>query len=152
MVILLPKYTVEVLKDEDMQWFVETAAVNMMVEEANRPDLVNIENMYTLASMGAIAGTAFVAKVDGVNAGVIGGVITPNMFNPTIKTLAEVFWYVLPEYRQSRVGAMLLKEFIAQEWKADEISMSLLASSKLKQESLIKKGFRLVEYNFIKRK
>jgi hypothetical protein len=153
MVILLPKYTIEVLADKDMEWFVETACVNMLKYETLREDLVNVDNLYMLASLTAISGTSFVVKVDGVNAGAIGGILSPNLFNPDITTLSELFWYVLPEYREGRVGAMLLNKFLeVGDEQADEISMSLLISSKLKKESLFKKGFVLQEYSFIKRK
>lgn len=145
----LPKYTVEVLTDEDMDWFVNTACVSMLVHELKKPELVNIENLYTLASLGAIRETAFVAKKDGVAVGAIAGLLTPNIYNPDIKILGEMFWYVLPEHRNGRAGLMLLKAFTkCADEIADESALSLLSSSEVNHKTLARSGYHLMEYGF----
>lgn len=147
----MPKYTVEHLTDVDMEWFVETAAVKMLTDEAGKPEYVNIPNLYSLASLGAIAGTAFVAKCDGVPVGALGGIVSGNPFNPDIKTLTEVFWYVLPEHRNSRVGLMLLNEYMNKaEQVADESTLSLLSTSKVNNASYEKRGYMYTEQTFRK--
>lgn len=147
----LHKITVEALKEEDMVWFVETAAVNMLRYELKREELVNLDGLYDLAYLAMDTGTAFVAKSDGVCVGAIGGLLIPNLFNPKLTCLAEVFWYVLPEYRQSRAGLLLLKAFSDKgEASADETSLSLLGSSQLKVATLEKRGFMLSEFAFRK--
>jgi hypothetical protein len=142
---------VEVLTEADMQWFVETAAVNMLRDEVQREELIDVDTLYKLAQMGLETQTAFVAKVDGVCVGAIGGLLLPNIFNPRLSTLAEVFWYVLPEHRQSRAGLLLLNAFTARGVEvADETTLCLLGSSEIKMKTLEKRGFYLGEFAFRK--
>jgi len=145
------KYEVVPLSDSDMEWFVETAAVRMLKEEVNRPEYVDIENLYVLASTGAISGTAFVVKKEGNPVGAIGGILSPHLFNPKMRMLTEVFWYVLPEYRNTRAGLLLLDAYSKKaEEVSDEASFSLLKTSTVKKETLERKGFEFREYAFCK--
>lgn len=145
----MPKYTVEHLSDLDMEWFVETAAVNMLKDELKKPEYVDIENLYVLASTGALSGTAFVAKCDGIPVGALGGIVSPNLFNPSITIVTEVFWYVLPEYRNTRAGLLLLQAYgEACEKVADESSLSLLTTSQVNIKSIERKGYKLCENAF----
>lgn len=147
----LPKWVVEKLSDEDMEWFVETAAVRMLVDEVRKPEYVNIPNLYVLASTSAITETAFVVKKDGIPVGAIGGILSPTLFNPDLTVLTEVFWYVLPEYRSSRAGLLLFNVYTERaEEVADEASFSLLTTSTIKKETLERKGFQFCEYAFRK--
>lgn len=145
------KYEVVPLTDEDMEWFVETAAVRMLEDEVGKPEYVNIPNLYMLASTAAITETAFVMKIDGVSVGAIGGILSPTLFNPDMTILTEVFWYVLPEYRNTRAGLMLFNKYSERaEEVADEASFSLLTTSTVKKETLERKGFKFCEYAFRK--
>lgn len=145
----MSKITVEVLQVEDFEWFTEVAAVRMLEDELKRPELVNMDNIRELATRGMFDGTAFVAKQGSMCVGAIGGLLVPNIFNSKLKTLAEVFWYVLPDYRNSRAGLLLLKAF---EEKADEIAdestLCLLPSSTVNMGTLEKRGFYLSEFAF----
>lgn len=151
MVIQSHKITVEPLKIEDMLWFAEVAAVRMLTEEVKRPELVNLNQIYGLSSKGMKEGTAFVAKSGYDCVGAIGAVLTPNIFNPDITTLAEVFWWVDPIYRNTRAGALLLKtlENRANE-VADEMTLSLLSTSTINIKTLEKRGFQMGEFAFRK--
>jgi len=106
-----------------------------------------------LVDKGVSDGTCFVCAKDGIPVGVLGALIVPNLYNPEYITLAEAFWYVLPEYRETRAGAMLLKAFHDRASEiANEATMSLLIeSSVIKIESLEKRGFMLKEFGFVKR-
>lgn len=145
------KITVEVLQEQDMEWFVETAATRMLTEELKKPEYVNTESLYVLATMGALSETAWVAKKDGVPIGALGVIKVPNVYNPTLETLAEMFWYVPPEHRKSRAGLMLLDAYTK---KAEELNieatMSLLPSSLVNEKTLAKRGFVLGEHAFRK--
>lgn len=144
-------FTVEPLKEDDILWFVEVAAVNMLVEEVRRPELVNLEQLYGLSFKGLQEGTAFVVKKDGECVGALGAILLPNLFNPEIRTLAEIFWYVLPSYRNTRAGAMLLNAFDKKAVEvADEATLSLLGSSSINIKTLEKRGFHLGEFAFRK--
>jgi hypothetical protein len=87
-----------------------------------------------------------IADKDGERAGLICGVLTTNMFNPKVRVLSEVFWWVAKPFRKSRAGYLLLKEYI--EWgrnNSDWILLSSIISSKIREKSLEKLGFRLQE-------
>lgn len=143
---------VETLTEKDLEWFVEVAAVNMLIEEVKRPELVNIDNMYGLALKGIQDGTGFVVKSNEECVGALGALLLPNLFNPNITTLAEIFWYVLPEYRNTRAGALLLAAFSNKaEEVADEATLSLLGSSEVNIRTLEKRGFLLGEFAFRKK-
>lgn len=143
--------TVQPLGLDDIEWFVEVAAVRMLQEELKRPELVNLDQLYTLAGKGMQDGTAWVAKGFNGNVGALGSILTPNPFNPVFTTLAEIFWWVDPSYRESRAGYLLFKEFDARASViANEATMSLLPSSVVSIKSLEKRKFMLGEFGFRK--
>lgn len=147
------KTIVEPLSDKSLDWFVNVAAVSMILYEVKRPELVNITQLYALANQGKTDGTAFVTRIGKEYTGAIGAILTPNLFNPKLSTLMEVFWYVLPEYRNTRAGLLLLRQLekCGQE-KADETNMCLLVDSPVSIESLEKRGFEMKEIAFRKGK
>lgn len=147
---VMSKYTVELLKEEDFEWCVEVASVRMLTEEVKRPELVDIPTLYLIVRKMYLDKSAVVAKVDGEYAGAIGGYLHPNILNPNIATMAELMWYVLPEYRRTRVGALLLREYdkITNSSPAHEATLSLLGDSPIKVSSLEKRGFKQEELAF----
>lgn len=143
--------TVELLKEADLMWFSEVAAVRMLTDELKRPELVHMPQIYTLALKGMSGETAWVAKKDGTPIGALGAILVPNVFNPELTTLAEMFWFVLPEYRNTRAGGLLLLALDkAGQEKADEITLSLLPSSTVGIKTLEKRDFHLSEFGFRK--
>lgn len=147
----LSKYVIEDLQKEDVEWAVEEAATRMLIEELKRPNLVNHTRLYNLTIKTIEQRTVLVAKVDGKPAGIIAGLIIPNLYNPEITECVEMFWYVLPEYRSSRVGLLLLNKFIERgEELADNVTISLLKGSPVNFKTLEKRGFVNTEYGFIK--
>lgn len=83
-----------------------------------------------------------VAVQDETRVGFIAGLSTDHLFNPSMKTLSELFWWVTPEYRSSRAGAMLLQAFMDIGKNFDWVLMTLEDKSPVKPESLIKRGFK----------
>jgi RimJ/RimL family protein N-acetyltransferase len=82
--------------------------------------------------------------------GFIAGMIMPHLFNPSIRTLMELFWWVSPEHRGSRAGLMLLNAFT--DWgkaNVDWVTLSLEHDSPIKEESMVKRGYRLKERAFL---
>lgn len=147
----LPKITVEKLQIKDLEWFVEVAATRMLLEELKRPELLNEDHIYRVSHYGMTSGTCLVAKIDNTPIGAIGAILAPNMFNPDIKTLVEIFWYVLPEYRKGRAGAMLLMAFEDLGGEvADESTLSLLGTSEIASSSLERRGWYAGEVAFRK--
>lgn len=139
------------LDDSNIEWFIETAAVNMLTDELKRPELINLDRIYSLAKKGMEDKAAFLAKHGDVYCGAIGGLLHGNLFNPDHLTLAEIFWYVLPQYRNGRAGYMLLQAF---DKRASEIAndsvLSLLSSSEININGLEKRGFKMAESSFRK--
>lgn len=152
MEIPLPKYVVKQLTKEMLPWFIETAAVRMLVDELKRPELLNIENFYSLGNLSLSANASFIVYADDEPVGAIGGILVPNLFNPSLKTLCEIFWYVSPDHRNTRAGYLLLKALSDRaEEIADELTVSLLPSSEVNIDALEKKGFKFEELAFRKR-
>lgn len=147
----MSRITVSVIKEEDVEWLVETAAVKMLEDELLRPELINFKQLYLLAEKVLLEGSAFIAKDEDVYVGALAAILVPNLYNPDIKTFAELFWYVLPTYRNTRAGFLLLSAFDTKAKEcADESTLSLLGSSTINTETLSKRGFILNEYAFRK--
>lgn len=147
----LPKYTVDKLSFEMLPWFVEVAAVNMLKDELKKPELVHLPELYRLAKVGMDWGTAFVVYDGSVPVGALGAILTDNLFNPEYKTLAEIFWYVLPEYRETRAGFLLLQAFENRGKEiAYDMTLSLLPQSPVNIKALEKRGFAFEELSFRK--
>lgn len=91
-----------------------------------------------------------VAEKDTQRMGVIAGILVPHFMNPKIRVLAEMFWWVQPEHRQTRAGLLLLKEFIRYgKEAADWITFALEHNSPVRDETLLRHGFSPLERNFI---
>jgi hypothetical protein len=82
--------------------------------------------------------------------GFITGLVTPHTFNPNIFVLTEAFWWVKPEHRGSRAALMLLNAFT--EWgkaHVDWIMFTLEDNSPVKDKTLLKRGYRFKEMNYL---
>ena len=82
--------------------------------------------------------------------GFIAGLVMPHLFNPTIKTLQELFWWVKTAHRNSSAGSRLLKAYLDYgkehcQW----VIMTLEENSPVKKESILSRGFKLKETAFI---
>lgn len=144
-------FTTEDLSMNTLEWFVGTAGVNMLLDEYNRPELLDFPTLYALGNKMLMEGTGFVVKKDGEPVGAIGSILVSNIFNPKFKTLAEIFWYVLPEHRNSRAGLLVLNAFDARAKEvADEATLSLLSTSQVNIQGLRKRGYNMKELGFVK--
>lgn len=98
-----------------------------------------IENHYVL-----------IGEKDGVRAGFIAGMVTPHHFNPDIKQLAELLWWVPEEFRNCGVGARLFKEFIEYgKAHCDWITFTLEENTPIGDAVLLRQGFRLTEKAYL---
>jgi hypothetical protein len=92
----------------------------------------------------------FIAESEGERLGFIAGLLTPHPFNPNIKILQELFWWVSEQHRRSRAGLMLLNTFIEEGKRlANWTIMSLESNSPVREETLLRRGFRLKERAYI---
>lgn len=142
-------YSIGFLDYSHIVWAVEVAAKSMLVEEAKRPDLVNTPHLYKMAEKIINEQTGLVVFKNGEPVGCIAALLSPNPYNPEVKTLVELFWYVVPEHRKGRAGYILLNNYIRlAEEISDEATLSLLATSDVNTSSLEKRGFKLKEFAF----
>ena len=82
--------------------------------------------------------------------GVIAGVKSPHHFNPEIRCLVELIWWVPEEFRDGRAGIALMREFEkVGRAEADCVVMSLEVGSTVRAEHLTKHGYRLAERSFV---
>ena len=82
--------------------------------------------------------------------GLIVGLLNAHLFNPEIKVLTELLWWVDEEHRNGRAGLMLLNEFVKfGKEQADWITMSLVSNSNLNPKTLGKFGFKAVESSYL---
>lgn len=93
----------------------------------------------------------FVASSGDKPVGFISGLVTNHIWNPKIKVLTEVFWWVIPAYRTaSKAGLMLLKAFT--DWGTGHvnwINFTLEHNSPVSDRSLLKRGFKPTETNYL---
>ena len=82
--------------------------------------------------------------------GFIAGAKSNHHFNPELRLLVELLWWVPEKYRGSRAGLMLMREFerIGRA-EADQVVFSLEADSPVRLEHMTRRGFRLVERSFL---
>lgn len=86
-----------------------------------------------------------------IRVGFIAGMHSEHFFNPEIKTFTELFWWVTPEYRGSSAGVRLLEAFIDYgDARPGWICFGLEHNSPVKDETLLKRGFRHQERSFLK--
>ncbi len=83
--------------------------------------------------------------------GFIAGMIAPHHFNPDIRVLSELFWWVPVKYRGTRAGALLLNQFMKfGEENCDWINFTLEETTPISDKALAKRGFKLTERAYLK--
>lgn len=91
-----------------------------------------------------------IAESEAERLGFIAGLVSNHHFNPDIKTLIEMLWWVRPEHREKGAGALLFKEFINfGKENCDLITMTLEKESQVPDNYLEKHGFRLTEKAYL---
>lgn len=99
-------------------------------------------------------GKVFILEIDNQAAGVLGVVAFPCYFNHKSLRVQEIFWWVDPEYRNTKESIKLFNK--VEEW-AKEIgatqvmvsAMAALEADKL-DKFYTKKGFRKMDINYVK--
>ena len=92
----------------------------------------------------------FMAERDGERLGFIAGMIHQHVFNPEIRCLTEMFWWVPEKHRGTRAGLMLINEFA--KWGKDNVDWVLFTledNSPVNEKSLTKRGFKLKEKQYL---
>lgn len=85
-----------------------------------------------------------------VHAGFIAGLVTPHHFNPDIKQLSELLWWVPEEFRNTGIGMMLFEQFLAYgKDNCDWVTFTLEHNSPIKDSFLLKRGFKMTEKAYL---
>jgi hypothetical protein len=89
-------------------------------------------------------------KTDGERLGFVAGLLSPHLFNKEIIQLTELFWWVPEEYRRTGAGHILFEEFLkVGVVEADWVNFTLETNSPVKDEFLLRRGFKPQERSFI---
>lgn len=92
----------------------------------------------------------YVGLKDGAPAGFIAGFVTPHHFNPDIRQLAELLWWVPEQYRNSGVGMKLFEAFMEYgKANCDWITFTLEHNSPINDTFLVKRGFAMTEKAYL---
>lgn len=86
----------------------------------------------------------------GQRLGFIAGLITPHHFNPKLTLMTELLWWVPEHFRNTGAGKKLFDAFTEYgKMNADLVTFTLEDNSPVKDEFLLKRGFRFKERTFI---
>lgn len=91
-----------------------------------------------------------IAERDRELIGCFAALVTPHIFNPRIRVLTELFWWVKPEYRGTRAGLLLLETMT--QWAKQNVDMFVMTlehHSPVRPQTLTKRGFQMRETNYI---
>lgn len=92
----------------------------------------------------------FIAEENNEPIGFVSGYFTPHLFNPDIRILCELFFWVVPSKRGCRAGSLLMDAYIDEGMKkAQWITFGLNRFTRVNERSLIKRGFAHHETTFL---
>ena len=92
----------------------------------------------------------FLALRNEAPVGFLVGSLIPHYFNPALIVLSQVLWWVNPEARMSRAPAALLDAYQALgRERAHWIQFSRQEHTPIRDASLARRGFRLVERTYL---
>lgn len=82
--------------------------------------------------------------------GFIAGTVAGHPFNPNIRVLTELFWWVVPEHRVTRAGFLLLDEFTRIGRRScDWIVFNVQRHTPVGRRHFERRGFVQKEYSFL---
>ena len=82
--------------------------------------------------------------------GFVAGMVSPHLYNPAIRILCELFWWVAEEYRKTRAGYLLMREYMT--WgksNVDWMTFCLMENSPVKDGTLRRLGFKPTETSYL---
>lgn len=138
-------------QDADLDWLVGQLRAFSTFFGGARP-LLEDEGYARFQLLAMIEGHLVLVaeREDGELLGFIAGFVGPHPYNPSLRVLSEAFWWVAEPHRGGHVGAILLEAFVA--WgraNVDWVTMALERGSPVKEDSLLRRGFRLQERNYL---
>lgn len=97
----------------------------------------------------------WLAEVESKTVGILIALVEPNMWIPKLKQMRELVWFVLPEYRNTTIGAKLFLEYcntaeeLLKKKSINGYFTTIMPTTK--SIDLEKRGFELKEYTYLKR-
>ena len=132
-----------------MQHFLNDTSYSQ-AEDASR----DVEHLGRLAFTFINNGYVWLAFDGEEPVGMLAAVMEPNMWNPKVRQMRELIWYVVPEKRKSTVGGRLFKQYclkgeeLKQAGKINVYFTSMMSSTQACD--LESRGFRCTERTYIK--
>lgn len=125
------------------------AATRMAKEDFDRPDKIDRVYFMEKAQESVNNPGCWVARVDGNFAGLLLSYTMDGMYCQNRKTQAEWIFYVLPEYRKTKVTSMLIKEFesYAKKIGCKEVVMCSTVANNLR---LDRRGYKEIPTSYSK--
>lgn len=82
--------------------------------------------------------------------GFIGGLLRTHFYNPEIRLLSQLFWWVIPAQRKTVAASMLMDAFISiGRAHADWITFNISRKCPVKKQSFIRRGFEVSDQVFL---
>lgn len=135
--------------ERDIPWLL----TQLRAFAAAYPVQITIRDAHAEVVLGTLIREQYVAlaertDADGVTrVGLIAGTLQPHPFDPETLCATSLFWFVTPEHRRSRAGALLFMDF--ESWAASTgapiQAFSLVAGSAITTESFTRRGWQVVE-------
>lgn len=146
------EHKVRLAEEYDIAFIVKVFCKRMLEEEYKSPILFDADTQANLVFSAVNSRTCWVSYYGDDLTGVVVSVPSPFIYNSKLSCLSELVWYVLPEYRRTRAALLLLNSFTEESTKYDVSTLSSLPSSDVENRALIKRGFKMKEYGFMRTK
>lgn len=110
------------------------------------PEELKAKLIHTIENHVVLIGMKYLRPI-----GYIVGFHTPHLYNSKLSQLSELLWWVIPEYRSSKIGSMLLKEFtkIGKGLGCKWIMLNLNKDTKIKPSSLSRYGYKPADRTYL---
>jgi hypothetical protein len=132
-----------------MQQFLNETSYNQAAEASK-----DVEHLGRLAFTFINSGYVWLAFDGEEPVGLLAAIMEPNMWNPKIRQMRELIWYVVPEKRTSTIGGRLFKQYclkgeeLKSQGKINVYFTSMMSSTQ--SCDLESRGFRCTEKTYIK--
>ena len=142
--------TIRRASPDDIDWLITELRKFSQFIQTKRPVFEDEEFARNALTSLITSHYALIAEKEGTPIGFIGGLLTPHSMNPAIRVLCETFFWVTEDQRGARAGAMLLNEFLEHgKQNVDWILFALEEHSPMNEKSLLKRGFKRQERNYL---
>lgn len=144
------RVNVRTAEASDVDWLAVEANKFSKFYATKRELFPSVEKAKELLKAMMDAHLFLISEIKGERTGFVAGYYLNHPFNPSIRLLAETFWWVKEEFRAGRSGLTLLNAFVGfGKRHADWITFSLEHKSPVNERTLLKRGFTLNEKSYL---